>query len=187
MQSSALTFSKKIPEGPCNPFQVNDLTFERNTSEEGKWALPLGDPSLWASRISEGFFFFNILRMTHSWVMCVSPPTHKPLRPPDSPCQSTELIWNAVIWLDRNRSGNRVQRRHCVSATQTDCGRDLLCEASMFTLCLYVHTLRWPSSESRSQTKKSRTEKRHVWWKEERKLGHSERRNTFSEFLHFVS
>lgn len=30
----SLTFSKRIPEGLCNLFQVNDLTFGRNASEE---------------------------------------------------------------------------------------------------------------------------------------------------------
>lgn len=43
IQGSGLTFSKKIPEGLCNSFQVADLTFERNASEKEKWAL-LGSP-----------------------------------------------------------------------------------------------------------------------------------------------
>lgn len=52
-------------------------------------------------------------------------------------CQSKEPIPNAVIWLDRNRTADRVQRLHCVSKVQTDCGIDSLCEvppALMFTL-----------------------------------------------------
>lgn len=56
------------------------------------------------------------------------------------PCQSEEPFWNAVIWLDRNRTADRVQRLHCVSGAQTDCGIASLCESSppprapMFTL-----------------------------------------------------
>lgn len=34
IQGSGLTFSKKIPEGPRNLFQVVDLTFERNASKK---------------------------------------------------------------------------------------------------------------------------------------------------------
>lgn len=35
----ALTFSEKIPEGLCNLFQVNDLTFGEKCQQEAKWAL----------------------------------------------------------------------------------------------------------------------------------------------------
>lgn len=52
-------------------------------------------------------------------------------------CQSEKPIWNAVIWLDRNRTADRVQRLRCVRGTQTDCRIDSLCEAPvapMFTL-----------------------------------------------------
>ena len=53
------------------------------------------------------------------------------------PCRSQEPVWNAVIWLDRNRTADRVQRLRGVSGAQTDCGIDSLCEAlagPMFTL-----------------------------------------------------
>lgn len=34
IHGSGLTFSEKIPEGLCNLFQVNDLTFERNANKK---------------------------------------------------------------------------------------------------------------------------------------------------------
>lgn len=55
----SLTFSKRIPEGLCNSFQVNDLTFGRNASKEESGHF-LGFPSsrvLVCCGILGGFLF----------------------------------------------------------------------------------------------------------------------------------
>ena len=53
--SFGLTFLKKNPEGLCNSFQVNDLTFARNASEEeiGRFS---GYPRLPGANVRGGTF-----------------------------------------------------------------------------------------------------------------------------------
>lgn len=83
-----------------------------------------------------------------------------PVGPWHEPRQSEEPIRNAVIWLDRNRTADRVQRLHSVSGTQTDHGMDSLCEAPavpVFTLS--DGPFRQPSHEQSSHSKECLT----VW------------------------
>lgn len=53
----SLTFSKTIPEGLCNSFQVNDLTFQRNASKKESGHFVACVCVLW----NFFFFFFYIL------------------------------------------------------------------------------------------------------------------------------
>lgn len=136
----SLTFSKRIPEGLCNLFQVNDLTFGRNASEEesGHFLCFPSSCVLVCCGILGGFLFAFISGcMVKFSTFSNQFLTSLAYYSVGSLCQSEKPIWNAVIWLDRNRTADRVQRLRCVRGTQTDCRIDSLCEAPvapMFTL-----------------------------------------------------
>lgn len=134
---------RRSPGGLCNSFQVNDLTFQRNASKKRKCALQEYLAELVLQNSCR--FSLYILQQTYGWVVHISPTmffnlSGLPMSRSES-CQSREPIWNAVIWLDRNRAVDRVQRLHCVSGAQTDWGIDPHCEADAPSS--HVHTLWW--------------------------------------------
>lgn len=151
----SLTFSKTIPEGPCNSFQVNDLTFGKKCQREGNWAL-LGSSACICVCCGpyRGFLFafcsgrtLNLGAYPQTLLLNLSGSSVRPAR-----CVRRESAHQKMQLFDLTGTGaaDRVQRLRCVSGTQTDCAIDSPCEAPARP---YVHTLRWPFLTVLSQTK----------------------------------